>query len=183
MSKFSFYKSNDFFDIWKYEPDIFHAFPMRMEPISVSWRVRCIIEYFVGYEVYYIKDKEKKDSWMGYCVISNGRNPRYKFATKDDIIFGRYFIENKYRGKGIAKKMLIAILNDCNLQYKNAFAYLNKSNVVSFNAISGIGGIEVDRFNLKGLFRRVVHNQDGDYILMKYIYKEKKNEDCSSSTT
>ncbi len=43
------------FDIYQFTPSLFKAFPFRLEKISIAYRLRCALEYFVGYKVFYIK--------------------------------------------------------------------------------------------------------------------------------
>lgn len=165
MSRFEFIKRNAEFEVWKFIPDILHAFPFYMERVRMPWRIRCVMEYFVGYSVYYIK-KEKQ--WAGYCVISNGKNPRYSFSTDKDIIYGRYFIAEHFRGNHLAERMLREILDNCGLTYEKAFAYLRIKNIASVNTMERIGAKEVKRFDIKGLFRNLYDNKDGEFVLYEY---------------
>ena len=166
MNKFEYHHKNDEFEVWKYTPDIVHAFPFRMEKVSRSWRVRCFLEYFVGYSVFYIK---KDDEWAGYCVISRGRNPRYSFSTDKDIIFGRYFIDKKFRGNGLAVRMLKEVLNKSDLKYDKAFAYLRCSNTASVKSIERLGGKKVKRFDIKGITRKLYDSENGEFVLYAYM--------------
>ena len=165
MSKLVFHHRGENFDVWKFTPDLIHAFPFYMEHVSASWRIRCVMEYFVGYSVYYIKID---DEWAGYCVISKGRNPRYSFSTDRDIIFGRYFIDKKFRGHGLAVQMLDEILNHCGLSYEKAYAYLRCSNTASVKSIERLGGRRVKQFDIKGLTRRLYDAENGEFVLYEY---------------
>ena len=165
MSSLDFFKKNKEFEIWKYTPDILHAFPFYMERVRLPWRIRCVMEYFVGYRVYYIK---KNGTWAGYCVVSDGRNPRYSFSTPDDIIYGRYFIAGEFRGDGLAARMLREILDNCEKSYKRAFAYLKVSNSASVATMKKIGAVEVKRFDIRGFTRRLYDNDKGGFVLFEY---------------
>lgn len=171
MSRFSFYKHFDEFDLWEFTPDLFHAFPFRMERISWSWRIRCVLEWRVGYRVYYAKESGKDGNWIGYCVVSSGRNPRYPFSTGNDIIFGRYFIARPFRGKRLANPLLSHVLDDCGLRYDKAFAYLKTTNIVSRRAIASIGARPIAHFDLVGKFRRVRMSPRGQFVLFEYTGK------------
>ena len=160
----------DEFEVWKFSPDPVHAFPFYLEPITRSWRFRCFLEYFVGYAVYYIK---KDGQWAGYCVVSNGRNPRYRFSTKKDIIFGRYFIAPQFRGNGLAVRMLFEVLNRCGLKYDKAYAYLRCNNIASVKSIERLGGIKLKRFDIRGLGRRLYDADDGEFVLYMYTGDKK----------
>ena len=165
MSKLEYHHKNDEFEVWLYTPDIIHAFPFYMENVGLSWRIRCILEFFVGYSVYYIKINEK---WAGYCVISNGRNPRYSFATDKDIIFGRYFIDEEFRGDGLAVRMLREILDNSGLIYDKAFAYLRCTNIASKKSIERLGGKRIKRFDIRGFTRKLYDSDNGEFVLYCY---------------
>ena len=165
MSKFEFVRKNEEFEIWKFTPDILHAFPFYMERVRLPWRIRCVMEYFVGYNVYYIK---KQDKWAGYCVISNGKNPRYDFSSEEDIIYGRYFVAEPFRGKHLAVRMLKEILDNCGSCYKKAFAYLRVRNIASVNTMKKIGAQEIKRFDIKPPFRNLYYHENGEYVLYEY---------------
>lgn len=171
MSRFSFFRRFDEFDLWEFIPGLFRAFPFRMEPVSWSWRVRCALEWRVGYRVYYAKSRGGDGAWIGYCVVSSGKNPRYAFATEKDVIFGRYFIAPSFRGRHLAKPLLSHVLDDCGLRYEKAFAYVKSANAISQKAISSIGARPVARFDLTGRFRRVEMSPHGEFILFEYAGK------------
>ena len=166
MSKLVFDHKNEEFEVWKFTPDLIHAFPFYMERVNRSWRMRCVIEYFVGYSVYYIKiDGE----WAGYCVVSSGRNPRYKFSTADDIIYGRYFVAEKFRGNGLGYRMLKEILDNTGLQYKKAYAYLRVKNTPSLKTIEKLGSVRLFRFNIEGFARnKFSQSENGEFVLYEY---------------
>jgi len=145
-----------------FSPSIFKAFPFRMEKISLAYRIRCAIEYFVGYRIFYIR---KDGEWVGYCIISDGRNPRYPFSDSSDIIYGRYYISPDYIGNGIATRMLTDILDDCPLEYRTAYAYVHKGNIASCEVQNKIGAQKIASFNKVGYFRRIVMNAEGSYTL------------------
>jgi len=166
--RFSFFADFDEFELWQFTPGLFRAFPFRMEPVSWSWRLRCVMEWFVGYRVFYAKSHGPDARWMGYCVVSSGRNPRYPFASGQDIIFGRYFIAEPFRGRHLAKVLLAHVLDDSGLSYEKAFAYVNMKNVVSQKAISSIGARVVARFDLVGKLRRVEMAPAGEFVLFQY---------------
>lgn len=169
MSRLEFFDKNKEFEIWKYTPDLLRAFPFYMEKVSPSWRVRCVMEYFVGYRVYYIK---KRGKWAGYCVVSSGKNPRYSFANEEDIIYGRYFVAEKFRGNGLAQRMLREVLDNCEKDYRRAFAYLKVSNTASVITMQKIGAVERKRFDIKGLTRKLYDNDKGAFVLYEYIKKK-----------
>ena len=166
MSKLVFFDRKKEFEIWKFTPDLLHAFPFYMEKVRLPWRIRCVMEYFVGYRVYYIK---KDGQWAGYCVVSDGRNPRYSFSTGQDIIYGRYFIAEAFRGNGLAARMLREILENCETGYRRAFAYLKVNNLASVATMHNIGALERKRFDIRGPVRKLYDNESGSFVLFEYI--------------
>ena len=150
------------FLLFEYTPSLFKAFAINMDEHSVAHRLRCVEEFFCGYKVFYINYKGK---WAGYCIVTNGRNPRYSFCNKKDITFGRYYVDDLYRGMGLGKKMVETVLNLPDLKYDNAYAYVHESNVASHSIMKSIGCKLVDRFNMVGVFRRIKMNKDGNYYL------------------
>jgi len=166
--RFSFFADFGEFELWRFTPGLFRAFPFRMEPVSASWRIRCAMECLVGYRVFYARAHAPDNRWIGYCVVSSGRNPRYPFASGRDIIFGRYFIAEPFRGRHLAKVLLRHVLDDAGLHYEKAFAYVNRKNAVSQKAISSIGARVVARFDLAGKLRRVKMSPTGEFVLFQY---------------
>ena len=165
MSKLVFHHKNDEFEVWKFTPDMIHAFPFYMEKVHLSRRIRCFMEYFVGYEVYYIK---KNGEWAGYCVVSDGSNKRYDFSTDKDIIYGRYFIDKSFRGDGLGYRMLKEVLDNTGLKYEKAFAYLKMSNIASLKTIEKLGAVRKYRFDIKGKTRRLYPAENGEFVLYEY---------------
>lgn len=155
------------FDIYQFTPSLFKAFPFRLERISIAYRLRCALEYFVGYKIFYIK---QNDVWGGYCIVSNGRNIRYRFCSSEDITFGRYFIVPDLRGQGLGIKMIYEVLNNLNIPYKKAYAYVHAGNKASHATLKKLGCIEIGHFDKVGRFRRIIENVNGVYTL--YLYEK-----------
>ena len=165
FSKLKKIDETDDFEIYEFIPSIIKAFPFMVEKISIPYRFRCIQEYFVGYKVFYIR---KNGIWGGYCITSNGSNPRYYFGTKEDITFGRYYIVPELRGQGLALKMIYWVLNDSGLKYKDAYAYVHEGNIASHATLRKLGAVPVGCFDKVGRLRRIVMNNHGKYTLYKY---------------
>ena len=163
--KMDLIRKTEEFEIWKFQPDLLHAFPFYMERVRLPWRIRCVFEYFVGYNVFYFK---AGDQWLGYCVVSSGKNPRYHFATEKDIICGRYFVAEAFRGRGLGAKILEGVLNNCGVAYERAFAYLRVSNIPSVKTMEKIGAVRLKRFNIKGFARKLYDDPNGEFVLYEY---------------
>ena len=165
-------KETEDFEIYVYTPSLIRAFPFRMEKISAAYRLRCIQEYFVGYIVYYIRIG---DQWAGYCAVSSGRNPRYFFSTRDDIIFGRCYISPAFRGKGLSKKLVRQVLDHLGLKYKKAYAFVHAGNTPSHALCCGIGCHVVGHFDKVGRLRQIRKNENGAYTI--YCYQPLNNRE------
>lgn len=156
---------NEIFEVYEFSPSLLKAFPFLLEKISLPYRIRCIQEYFVGYKVYFLR---KDDTWGGYCIVSNGRNARYPFCTGKDITFGRYFIVPELRGREMAVKLISWVLNNPDLQYENAYAYVHAGNKASHATLRKLGAVPVCRFDKVGTFRKIVMNDNGKYTVYRY---------------
>lgn len=159
---------NDY-QLLMYTPSIIKAFPFKMDNYSFSYRIRCFLEFFCGYRVFYFKSKE---TWIGYCIVTNGKNIRYKFCDKDDITFGRYYVRDSFRGNGIGRIMVESVLNLPELEYTNAYAYVHDSNKTSSSLLLKIGCKPVRKFNMVGKLRRIKETENGNYTL--FCYSQKK---------
>jgi RimJ/RimL family protein N-acetyltransferase len=155
------------FEIYQFTPSLFKAFPFYLEKITLAYRLRCALEYFVGYKVFYIK---KIGIWGGYCIVSNGRNARYYFCSSEDITFGRYFVIPDLRGQGIGLKMIYEVLNNIGIPYRKAYAYVHAGNEASHATLKRLGCIEVGHFDKVGRLRRIIENKNGTYSL--YFYEK-----------
>lgn len=165
FSKFNKIGETDDFEIYEFIPSIVKAFPFKLEKISIPYRLRCAQEYFVGYKVFYVR---KNGLWGGYCIVSNGRNSRYKFCTEKDITFGRYYIVPELRGQGLALRMIHWVLNSAGLKYQEAYAYVHAGNKASHATLEKLGATPIGHFNKVGKFRRIIMNDNGMYTLYKY---------------
>lgn len=121
---------------FEYKPSIFKPFYVNLERLSLRRRIRFLLGYFSGYSVYYMV---KDDDYIGYCVIQNGRDRRYKFATEEDIIVGPYFIREEYRGRKLSIALLKYILNDTGIQFRYAYDYIRRDNEPSIKASEAVG--------------------------------------------
>lgn len=153
------------FEVFEFVPSLLKAFPFRLEKISLPYRIRCIQEFFIGYKVYYIR---KNGLWGGYCIVSNGKNPRYEFCEETDITFGRYFVIPDFRGNGLATKMVNYVLNITDLQYKYAYAYVHAGNKASHATMAKLGAIPVTHFDKVGHLMNIVISETGKYTVYRY---------------
>ena len=152
-------KKTDAWELWKYNPGVFKPFMINMEPLSLLARIRFLIDYCYGYEVFYIK---KQDTYIGYCTLTSGKNPRYWFANGDDIIIGPYYVDEKYRGQGFCRSMVQASLYATASEWNNAYLYIKNTNMPSIKVALSIGAEWV--FNVHNtVTRKLVKDDAGEY--------------------
>ena len=121
---------------YEYKPSIIKPFYINMEPITLKRRIRLLIAYFTGYTVFYIAEKGEI---VGYCLVQNGNDRRYPFATRDDIVVGPYFIKKEYRGKKLSISLLKYVLHGSGINFKYAYDYIHKNNFPSIRASQAVG--------------------------------------------
>ena len=156
--KVVFSKNN--LDLLLYKPSIVHPFYGHMEHLSLFRRIRFLIEYFYGYDVYYLRSGKEL---IGYCTVSSGKNKRYWFATINDIMIGPYFIKKNYRGQGLSFILLDMVLNDANLVFDYAYDYINESNAPSIKATQSVGGIKLFNVSINIFTRQMKKTKNGQY--------------------
>lgn len=154
----SVYK-NEEIEIMKYKPTFFRPFFVEMEPTTLLRRFRFLIDWVYGYSVYYLKTN---DEFVGYCTITSGKNPRFWFSEKKDIIIGPYFIEEKHRGKRYATTLVNAVISQCEKNWNKAYLYIKNSNMSSIKVVEHLGGEFLFHVhNTKT--RRLIKTNDGEY--------------------
>lgn len=153
----------DGLEIVRYKPTVLKPFYLNMEPMTVMRRIRFLIDLKYGYTVYYLK---KGNNFVGCCAITSGKNPRYWFASENDIIIGPYFIEDKYRGKGYCTKLVDAVINRCEKRWKQAYVYILNSNAPSIRTTKKVGGKLLFHVH-NTFFRKLIKSERGEYGVYK----------------
>lgn len=158
--------SKDGFTFYEYKPSITKPFFIDMEPLTFKRRIRMLFAYFSKYRVYYLREN---DEYVGYCLVQNGRDRRYKFATGNDIMVGPYFIHENHRGRKLSIFLLDNILNHIDLKYENAYDYIHKDNIPSIKASEAVGFKYYSDANLSKYLRslHLCESGKGDYIILK----------------
>ncbi len=173
FSRFEKFRDCGNFELWFYTPSAFRAFAFKMEKVSWAYRMRMLMEYFIGYRIFYIR---RGEDWAGYCIVTDGSNPRYPFSTARDIIFGRYYISSPHRGAGLAAAMLKEVLDHSGLEYEKAYAYIHSGNTASHKTVLKLGAEVCGHFNKVGHFRRIVMDDKGAYTLYRYVSERKQDQ-------
>lgn len=153
--------------IYLYRGDPFTPSMVPLDQVTIQARIRLFFEWFYGRRVYYAK-LIGSNEWLGYCAVVSGRNPRYFFSGKHDIVFGHYMIIPKYRGKGFSVKLLKSVMDNAENNYDNAYAYVSTDNIISQRAITSFGGEAICNLSINGLFRRIRRcDGEGNFVLFK----------------
>lgn len=121
----------------KYKPTALKPFYLEMEPTTILRRIRFLIDLHYGYAVYYLLNGNE---FLGYCTITSGKNPRFWFANEEDIVIGPYYVDEKYRGKGYATKLVDAVINHCENDWKKGYVSIKNSNAASIKVTQRLGG-------------------------------------------
>jgi RimJ/RimL family protein N-acetyltransferase len=155
------------YSFYEFRPTLLKLFYVNLEKLYLRKRLRFYLAYFTGYSVYYMKCE---DEYVGYCVIANGKASRYRFADKDDIIIGPYYICDKFRGKKLSIFMIDTLLNQIGLQYKNAYDYIAKKNIPSIKASERVGFRYMSDATLSRFSRqiRLCDEGCGDYLIYRF---------------
>lgn len=155
------------YSIYKYKPRLFKPFYISLEPLSIPRRIRFLLAYFSGFEVYYIK---RSNEYVGYCVVQRGNDRRYTFATESDILTGPAFVKEEYRGKGLYPMFLSFLLNKSGIKYDNAYSYKRKDNYSSIRVSEKLGYKYVFDANITPFLRRIKICEKGlgDFVIYRY---------------
>ncbi|MFC7319289.1 GNAT family N-acetyltransferase [Halobacillus campisalis] len=153
-----------------YKPTILKPFFKQLEPITLKRRIRLLLAYFTGYTVYYIGEN---NNLIGYCLVQNGKDNRYKFASEKDVIVGPYFIHEEYRGRKLSKILLEFILKQPELTFRYAYDYIHKDNIPSIKATEAVGFHYLSHAHISKFLRtiKLCEKGEGDYVVYKYIKK------------
>ncbi len=145
--------------VLKYQPTALKPFFIDMEPTTIMRRFRFLIDLRYGYSVYYL---QKDDELIGYCTITDGKNPRFWFASENDIIIGPYYVDEKYRRNGYSTKLVDAVIHKCENDWSKAYVYILNSNIPSIRATEKVGGKLL--FNVHNtIYRKLIKREDGEY--------------------
>lgn len=98
--------------------------------------------------------------------MTNGRNPRYFFAHKHDVIIGPYFTKPEYRGQGIAGTLVQTILTQLETNWNNAFAYIWKTKTASRKIMESMGA-ELIMYVHNDRIHRLLESATGEYAVYR----------------
>lgn len=157
-------------EFYEYTPSPLKPFHINLEPLTFKRRVRLFFAYFSGFKVIYLKEN---NDFVGYCLVQSGKDRRYQFATENDIMVGPYFIHEDYRGRKLSITLLEYVLKKSNLQYENAYDYIQRDNIPSIKASEAVGFKYYSDANLSQYLRSLslCPPNKGDYLILRYVNK------------
>ena len=150
-------------ELHEYVPTLFSPLYCNFEPMSLVRRIRFLFDYLHkrAYRVYYLK---VDNDIVGYCFITPGGR-RLNCSTNEDIVVGPYYIQERYRGKGLSEILINTSLANSAYSYKTAYAWVFKKNIPSIKACEACGFIKYGELNVVGKIRRLVEVPNGKYII------------------
>ena len=150
-----------------YEPSPVKLLYRHFEKMTLSRRVRLLLEYFAKgrYKVFYLAvDGEL----VGHCVVAQG-NRRLKCSGTEDIVLGPYFVDPKFRGCGYAKDIVRMTLHNSGINYRYAYDYIKKANIPSVKATLACGFEKCGELDIVGFFHKLVAGKDCEYDIYRYV--------------
>jgi RimJ/RimL family protein N-acetyltransferase len=130
-------KDYDGYKIIRHTPSVFNLFgEYYPEKITIRRIIRFLLALPDGYEIFSLV---KDGVAVGYCTVQNGKSPRFDYTLPEDIVVGPYVIMPKYQGKGLAAKLIEAVLQSKNTSYRSAYAYIKKDNIASIKTCENVG--------------------------------------------
>lgn len=155
---------NDGFVLYECTPSLFKQFYHR-ENSSFKRKIRFLAAYFFGYKIYYIS---KNEVLLGYCVVENGSDIRYKFSTKKDALIGPYKVFDEHRGEGYSKIMLSMVIDRIESDFDKFYAYIAKDNIPSIKAITSVNFSVYMEAKLSTFSRSIkLAEENGDYLIYR----------------
>ena len=147
------------FTIKEFKPSFHKLFYIEMESLTILKKIRFWIDLLYGYSVYYLYVDGQA---IGYCTITSGKNPRYSFATANDVMIGPYFIMEGYRGRGYAKTLVQLVITKCKTDWERCFLYIKNENIPSIHVANSIGANLLFHAHNTRL-RQLVKKEDGEF--------------------
>lgn len=134
---------------------------------SLSHGLRMMLEYLEGgYSIYYMI-QTGKDNIAGYVTVAKGGR-RLRCSTKQDIVLGPIYIDPELRGKGIGTRGIFAVLHHLDIQYENAYEYIQPTNTASIRTVEKNGYIKIGSGSSKGLLRRIDNDGSQEFFIYQY---------------
>ena len=151
---------------YSYTPTIFHPLYVHFEPMTLSRRVRLLLERLGknSYKVFYL---EVAGVLVGHCVAAPGGR-RLGCSTERDVVLGPYFVAPDHRGKGYAKDLVHLTLHKGGLTYERAYDYIKKDNHASRKATVACGFQHCGELDIRGFFHTLVECPGGEYDIFSY---------------
>lgn len=156
---------------YEYKASLLRYFYTPMAPYErlFSRKIRETLDFIKGgYKVLYIFDNKIP---IAYCTIVKGGG-RYKFSTKQDIIICNVWVRPESRGKGIAKELYKYLLNNMNLKYQRAYAFIPNDNLPSIKTVLKIGFQKISDADRVGILKIIKKQNNGHLGIYSYVSKK-----------
>ena len=152
--------------IYLFIPSFFRLTPMSGKTIKLNFfkRIRFFQMLQIGYRVYLFCDEN--DSVLGSATFTNGGLRRYPFANREDLILGPYFVQQKFRGRGLASLFISRILEKHEKPKGSIYAHVWHETKAPLRVLDKLGFKKIDRYTVN-LFHKLVKNEKGSLILFQ----------------
>lgn len=154
-------------DYYRFLANPFRYFYTPMAPYEslLSRMVRESLDYIRGgYTPIY---QFEGDRPVGYATIVKGGG-KYKFCSPDDIVICNVWVDELHRGKGLSRKLISAIISNCGLTYKNAYAFIRHNNPASIKCFEKNDFRKIGNCTKIGLLHKYVECAEGSLGIYKY---------------
>lgn len=125
------------YQVHRMKASLFHLLPRSCRgDFSVAERLKLLLRAWRGYEFYYLMDGT---SLCAYTFLKRNYFGKYAFMAKDDYLINPYYVRDEYRGKGLATRMLRAVMTQLPQNHGKIWAVVKDDNQPSIKVLSKVG--------------------------------------------
>lgn len=123
--------------IYRFTPDLFEVVPKPYQKhFSLYERAKLLFRLINGYWFYYVADEKEL---YAYDFIKKNYLNTYTFMKDDDVISNPNFTFPEHRGKGYAKLIFQAVIEDKDTSWKKLWGVIKDDNIPSIKAAKYVG--------------------------------------------
>lgn len=105
-----FFAQKKKFQLCLFRPTIISLVPSQFsKEFSLDERLKLVIRAVKGYFLYYVTDG---DTLCAYVFLKRNYLQKYAFLSTGELLINPYFVLPEYRGRGLATKMMEAVISD-----------------------------------------------------------------------
>lgn len=133
----------------RFRPSLFRLIPNNCGNLNSERHIvlRFLYRFMVGYSIFILRDG---NVFLAYAMYQKGKIARYPFVSKRDYLMGPYYVNESYRGKRLAGKLLRESTAELG-NFESVYCWILQDNVSSQHAVTTagyrqIGYLDTDRF-------------------------------------